>query len=355
MGYIELKSLKKSYGQARIINGIDAEIEQGEFVAILGPSGCGKSTLLRMIAGLENITDGDLLMAGRRINDMALDKRGCAMVFQNYALYPHMSVRNNIGYGLKLAKLPKEEQNSRIEAVAEMLSLSPYLDRKPHELSGGQRQRVAIGRAVARQPKIFLFDEPLSSLDAKLRLETRVELRELHERIGATSIFVTHDQTEAMTLADKIIVMKDGRIEQIGSPLEIYRHPATTFVAGFIGSPPVNLLQASIAKGGTQCTIDGANETPLKISTSADLGDKKITLGIRPEDLLPVPENGDLTLKIKHVEDLGSHRIVHAICGAQSIVLNLPPETPCDRGGRLRVLVPENKLHVFDIKTGMRI
>src|SRR6201997_4979809 len=246
MGQITLQGVQKSFGPVHIIKGADLDIADGSFVVFVGPSGCGKTTLLRLIAGLEDVTGGNILIDGKNVVDVPPAKRGLSMVFQSYALYPHMSVRGNIAFGLKMAGLPKQEISQKVEAAAATLNLTPYLDRKPRELSGGQRQRVAIGRAIVREPKAFLFDEPLSNLDAALRGQTRIELARLHERLAATMIYVTHDQVEAMTLADKIVVLRDGSIEQVGSPLELYHHPVNLFVAGFIGSPKMNFFPTEI-------------------------------------------------------------------------------------------------------------
>ena len=263
MANVALQNIKKSFGSTAVIHGIDVEVADGEFIVIVGPSGCGKSTLLRMIAGLETVTSGDVLIDGDNVNHKEPMHRDIAMVFQNYALYPHMSVRQNMGYGLKIAGLPKNAIAARVEEAAQLLELQTLLDRKPRQLSGGQRQRVAMGRAIVRQPAVFLFDEPLSNLDAKLRVQMRLEIRELQKKLGVTSFYVTHDQVEAMTMADKIVVLQNGVIEQVGSPLELYRNPRNLFVAGFIGSPKMNLLQ------GTEAAVHKAH-----------------TIGIRPEHIL---------------------------------------------------------------------
>ncbi|MDQ0321511.1 multiple sugar transport system ATP-binding protein [Pararhizobium capsulatum DSM 1112] len=288
MSGVELKDIRKSFGALEIIKGIDLDIRSGEFVVFVGPSGCGKSTLLRMIAGLEDVTSGMLTIGGQDVTYAEPSKRGIAMVFQSYALYPHMTVAENIGFGLSLASRPKAEIEAKVRDAAESLQLTHLLDRKPKALSGGQRQRVAIGRAIVRNPQVFLFDEPLSNLDASLRAQMRLEITDLHKRLGTTMIYVTHDQVEAMTMADKIVVLNGGRIEQVGSPMDLYNKPATPFVAGFIGSPKMNLYTGAAAEG---------------------LGCK--TYGIRPEDLTLSSERGRWSGKIRHVERLGADALVY--------------------------------------------
>jgi multiple sugar transport system ATP-binding protein len=288
VGNLTLKSVSKSFGPVEVLKGIDLEVKDGEFVIFVGPSGCGKSTLLRSIAGLEDITAGQIVIDGKEVSATPPAKRGIAMVFQSYALYPHLTVRDNMGLGLKQAGEPKAEIEARVKKASAMLSLDPYLDRRPAELSGGQRQRVAIGRAIVREPTLFLFDEPLSNLDAALRVQTRLEIAGLHRRLKATMIYVTHDQVEAMTLADKIVVLNAGRIEQVGSPMELYNEPANLFVAGFIGSPQMNFIDAG-----------KLDETSYK------------TLGIRPEHMSLARESGRWSGKVIHVEHLGAETIVY--------------------------------------------
>jgi multiple sugar transport system ATP-binding protein len=288
MSRVELKDLRKSFGSVEVIKGVDLSIEPGEFCVFVGPSGCGKSTLLRMISGLEEQTSGVIEIGGRDVSNAEPSERGIAMVFQNYALYPHLTVRENIGFGLSLARRPKDEIKRKVEDVAETLQLSPYLDRKPKELSGGQRQRVAIGRAIVRDPDVFLFDEPLSNLDAALRAQMRIELTELHQRLGSTMIYVTHDQVEAMTMADKIVVLNGGAIEQVGPPMELYERPATPFVAGFIGSPKMNLFEGKVA---------------------SDMGCS--VYGIRPEHLSVSETEGRWSATVRHVERLGADTILY--------------------------------------------
>lgn len=288
MATVSLKGIKKTFGKTEVIHGIDMEIEDGEFIVIVGPSGCGKSTLLRMVAGLETVTGGEVQIGGARVNEREPMERDIAMVFQNYALYPHMSVFDNMAYGLKIAGTPRAEIAERVNEAAALLQLGDYLDRRPRELSGGQRQRVAMGRAIVRKPSVFLFDEPLSNLDAKLRVQMRLEIKQLQRRLGVTSLYVTHDQVEAMTLADRMIVMNAGRADQIGAPLEVYANPATEFVAGFIGSPPMNFLPAGMA-------------------TDAPEGAK--TLGIRPENLALAGQGTRATAIYN--EALGAETLVH--------------------------------------------
>ena len=312
MALVRLSGIGKTFGATRAVADVSVGIEEREFVVILGPSGCGKSTLLRMIAGLEEVSEGTIEIAGRRVEHLPPKARGCAMVFQNYALYPHMTVRGNIAYGLRVAGMKRADRERRVAEVASLLELDGLLDRRPGQLSGGQRQRVAIARAIAREPRVFLFDEPLSNLDAKLRATMRTELRKLHDRIGATSIFVTHDQVEAMTLADRIVVLAEGRIVQVGTPQDIYRRPANLFVARFIGTPPMNILPASAGNGGI--TLD----TGLRLPADAPAEGTSVSVGIRPEDLA-VGEAG-IPARVEHVEDLGAHRLLHCLAGETAIV-----------------------------------
>jgi multiple sugar transport system ATP-binding protein len=308
MAGLELNQLYKSYGSIEVIKGVDLTIEDGEFVVFVGPSGCGKSTLLRMIAGLEEISGGELRIGGRVVNEVEPRDRGIAMVFQNYALYPHMTVYDNVGFGLKLAGTPKDVRDRKIREAARILQMEHLLDRKPSQLSGGQRQRVAIGRAIVRQPEVFLFDEPLSNLDAALRVETRMEIAKLHHDLDATMIYVTHDQVEAMTLADKIVVLNGGVVQQVGSPIELYQRPANLFVAGFIGSPKMNFLAVQIdAIDGDLVTVSGKDAAKVQLragSRDLKMGDA-MTLGVRPQ-ALEIAEGGSLAGKVALVERLGS-------------------------------------------------
>jgi len=350
MAHIELKGVSKRFGSTQVIHGVDIAIDEREFVVILGPSGCGKSTVLRMIAGLEEVSEGEISIGGRRVDQLPPKDRGCAMVFQNYALYPHMTVRGNIGYGLRIARTPKAEREARIAETAELLDLTPLLDRKPNQLSGGQRQRVAIGRALAREPEVFLFDEPLSNLDAKLRTSMRVELRKLHDRLGATSIYVTHDQVEAMTLADRIVIINEGGIEQIGTPKEIYHTPATSFVAGFIGSPQANLLSGIVTGGGTLFREDGGAEFRFPRPLLSGEGDRRAVLGVRPEDIAIGGDTAESTVDV--VEELGSHRLLYCRCGNAPITVVDDSDTEREPKDRLSLLLPPDKVHLFDADSG---
>ena len=353
MARIEIRSVSKRFAAVEVLRDVDVDIEDGEFVVILGPSGCGKSTLLRLIAGLEEVSGGEIHIADRRVDHLPPKDRGCAMVFQNYALYPHMTVRGNIGYGLRIARMPKPERLRRIDETAKLLELSELLDRKPSQLSGGQRQRVAIGRALAREPDVFLFDEPLSNLDAKLRTNTRVELRKLHDRLGATSIYVTHDQVEAMTLADRIVIMNDGVVEQVGTPKEIYRYPASSFVAGFIGSPQTNLLRGSIGEAGSNFSDVGGAQLSFPQGSLPRLKDREVILGIRPEDV----EIGGNTVEavVDVVEELGSHRLLYCRCGASTVTVIDSSERDTGTGDAVSLGFPASKVHLFDAKNGRSV
>ena len=313
MATLTLRGLRKSYGPADVIKGVDLDIADREFTVFVGPSGCGKSTLLRMIAGLEEITAGDLMIDGKRVNDVGPADRGLAMVFQSYALYPHMTVAENMGFALRLARVPRAERDRKVADAARILQLGPYLDRTPKDLSGGQRQRVAIGRAIVRNPRVFLFDEPLSNLDAALRGQMRIELARLHEELNATMIYVTHDQVEAMTMADRIVVLQAGKVEQVGTPLELYHHPVNLFVAGFIGSPRMNMLPARIVgSDGAGVAVELASGSRVEVAAqpgTAKAGDT-VTLGVRPEMLRPEP-GGALAGDVKLVERLGGLTLLH--------------------------------------------
>ncbi|MDQ1078753.1 ABC transporter ATP-binding protein [Pseudoroseomonas cervicalis] len=350
MAAIAFAKARKTYGANTAIHDVDLELPEGGFIVILGPSGCGKSTLLRMIAGLESITGGELRIHGARMNEREPKDRGCAMVFQNYALYPHMTVAENIAYPLKVAGTSRAERQARVAEVAAALELSALLDRRPGQLSGGQRQRVAMGRAMVRRPKVFLYDEPLSNLDAKLRVQMRLELRRLHEQLGATSILVTHDQQEAMTLADHLVVMNAGRVEQTGSPREVYERPASLFVAGFLGAPAMNLLPAELEAEGRAVRIAGGPLLPLP--GRARHGSAAVTLGIRPEHVAP----GELSATVEMVEDLGASALVHGrLAGGAPIAFHAPAEAAPRRGGRAGLSLPAARLHLFDPVTGRRI
>jgi lactose/L-arabinose transport system ATP-binding protein len=312
MANVALRNIKKSYGNVEIIHDVDLDIEHGEFCVFVGPSGCGKSTLLRMIAGLEEITAGDLSIEGEIVNDVDASARGVAMVFQNYALYPHMSVRDNMSFGLRIAGRPKSEVSERVDAASRILQLDALMDRKPSQLSGGQRQRVAIGRAIVRNPKVFLFDEPLSNLDAELRVAMRVEIAKLHQQLGNTMIYVTHDQTEAMTLADKIVVMRSGNIEQIGSPLELYDNPINMFVAGFIGSPKMNFMDLQVRDGAEPAMELGGAKCAIPAWLPQVRPSGSIKIGVRPEhfDRDDAPDL-KLTITVDVVENLGGTSFIY--------------------------------------------
>jgi sn-glycerol 3-phosphate transport system ATP-binding protein len=352
MGAISIRDVVKRYGQGpkanQVIHGVNADIADGEFIVIVGPSGCGKSTLLRMVAGLEEISGGQISIGGRVVNDLEPAERDIAMVFQNYALYPHMSVYDNMAYGLKIAKVPKAEIDTRVQKAAKILELAHLLDRKPRQLSGGQRQRVAMGRAIVRQPAVYLFDEPLSNLDAKLRAQTLLEIQKLHRELGVTSLFVTHDQVEAMTLAQRMIVMNAGRMEQIGTPEEVYHRPATTFVAGFIGSPPMNLL-AGRSDGRTFTVGTTALELPAAAPRQGEL-----LLGVRPEHA--DPGSAGWSMQVEVVEMLGAERLVYCRLGDASFTVRvdatLVAPTP---GSTLTVAVEPRHLHWFDPQTQQRV
>jgi sn-glycerol 3-phosphate transport system ATP-binding protein len=356
MAGVSLKHVKKSYSGLEVIHGIECEIADGEFIVILGPSGCGKSTLLRMIAGLEEITGGEIAIGARVVNDLEPKDRDIAMVFQNYALYPHMSVYDNMAYGLRIRGMSKAEIDARVKKAADILELSPLLERKPRQLSGGQRQRVAMGRAIVREPAVFLFDEPLSNLDAKLRVQMRLEIKRLHTRIRTTSVYVTHDQVEAMTLGDRLIVMNAGRAEQIGTPLEVYNHPATVFVAGFIGSPAMNMLDAQLAGDGRTLALNGGLQLNLG-AASPNGSSRTVVLGIRPEHLALAPAGmPGIPLMVDFVEALGADTLVHGMLdGAAELTVRLPGSVRVAAGETLPLSVPAERLHLFDKATGARV
>jgi len=354
MAKVTLSSVKKNYGSMRVIHGVDIDIKDGEFIVIVGPSGCGKSTLLRMIAGLEAITDGTIAIGDRVVNDIEPRDRDIAMVFQNYALYPHMSVYENMSYGLRIRGMGKDEIAKRVSRAADILQLQPYLQRRPRELSGGQRQRVAMGRAIVREPSVFLFDEPLSNLDAKLRVQMRLEIKRLHHQLGVTSVYVTHDQVEAMTLADRLIVMNQGRAEQIGTPAEVYSTPATTYVGGFIGSPPMNFLTCEVASGTAQ--LPDGSRLPLP-PAYANAAAGTYTLGIRPEHMLPALGNavGQLTLAVDVAEELGADTLLHGKIGEEEVVARVPSNAGYHDRSKPTLMVDTSKMHLFDKETGKRI
>jgi multiple sugar transport system ATP-binding protein len=353
MATIELTGIQKTYGTVDVIGGIDLTVHDREFVVFVGPSGCGKSTLLRMIAGLEDITGGELRIDGALSNMVPPDRRGLAMVFQSYALYPHMTVADNMALALRLAKVPKPVRDAKVQNAARILQLEPLLDRKPGQLSGGQRQRVAIGRAIVREPKAFLFDEPLSNLDAALRVAMRLQIGKLHRDLKATTIYVTHDQIEAMTLADRIVVLNRGRIEQIGTPLELYRTPANLFVAGFIGSPKMNLLPATVAAAGEgriTCVLAGGGQLDLPAEGAAS-GDR-VTVGIRPEHVSVADggaANGSFEGRVEVIEHLGDETLIYAGVGTEEpLTVKAHAETEVALGEVVRLAVRNDAVIAFD-------
>ena len=358
MAKLLLQSLSKDYaGGVRAVSDITATIEDGEFVVLVGPSGCGKSTMLRMIAGLETITSGDLFIDGKRVNDAEPGDRDIAMVFQNYALYPHMSVRKNMEYGLRNEGRPRDEIDRRVAEAARMLQIGDYLDRKPRQLSGGQRQRVAMGRAIVRDPKVFLFDEPLSNLDAKLRTQLRAELKTLHDKLAATFVYVTHDQTEAMSLADRIAIMNAGRIEQMGPPMDLYHRPATRFVAEFIGNPSMNILDGRVSEDRKALVGNGAEIIRLPEALPAHAGEA-LCVGIRPEHLVkPTSDDGiALTMTVRFAENLGADTILHGtLADGTLIAMRSDNATDMHASGELKVAAQTDAVHIFDGTTGARI
>ena len=368
MAQVTVRRLVKNYGDLEVVHGIDFDVGDREFCVLVGPSGCGKSTILRMIAGLESVSGGEVAIDGRVVNDDAPRERDIAMVFQDYALYPHMSVRQNLGFGLKMRNAPRAEIARAVAETAEILQIQGLLDRRPKELSGGQRQRVAIGRAIARSPALFLFDEPLSNLDAKLRVEMRTQIKRLHLTFGATSLYVTHDQTEAMTLADRIVALRDGRIEQVGSPDDLYARPANRFVAGFIGSPTMNFLPARVQAEGDRLFVEPTAGPRLPIPPSRveryrPLADKPVVLGLRPEDFTNTwtEESRDgsgvvpLDVVVEIAEPLGSDTLVFSRLGASEIVGRLSATAAPAIGAAVRLNAHLNRMHLFDADTGLAL
>ena len=346
MASVTVKNVRKNYGNLEVVHGIDLVINDGTFVVLLGPSGCGKSTLLRMIAGLESVTAGDIEIQGKRVNDVHPKDRNIAMVFQNYALYAHMKVRDNMSFSLILAKRPQSEVDEKVSWAARILNLEPYLDRYPRELSGGQRQRVAMGRAIVRNPAVFLFDEPLSNLDAKLRVQMRTEIKELHERLKTTTVYVTHDQIEAMTMADKIVILRDGTIEQEGTPLDVYDHPANLFVAEFIGSPSMNMLRGEVTANGVRMA-DGT-VLPMPQLHNSKLG-QKVVYGIRPEHLALAK---GIPSKINVIEPTGPEMHIYAEMGGQEVCAITSDRVALARGDDLQLHPRLDKVHLFDAQSG---
>jgi sn-glycerol 3-phosphate transport system ATP-binding protein len=356
MADVQLAEVKKTYpGGFTAIHGVSFAVPDGGFCVLVGPSGCGKSTLLRMIAGLETITDGDIRIGGRVVNRLEPTERDIAMVFQNYALYPHMSVYDNMAYGLRNLKTPKPEIESRVAEAARILELdSALLARRPRQLSGGQRQRVAMGRAIVRKPKVFLFDEPLSNLDAKLRVQMRIEIRRLQRRLATTSIYVTHDQLEAMTLADMLVVMNAGRVEQIGAPLELYERPATLFVAGFLGSPPMNFLKGEL-DAPTAVKLDDGTELACEATHAPVPRGTRVMAGVRPERAVVRPPSDGLPLKIELIEELGVGRLVHGQLAGTAMTIAIGPGERLPPGDTIGVTIPPDAVHLFEAESGRRL
>lgn len=352
MANVSIRGVRKSFGSTAILHGVSIEIADGEFTVLVGPSGCGKSTLLRMLAGLEEIDAGEIAIGGRVVNKVPPKQRDIAMVFQNYALYPHMSVFDNMAYGLRIRDLPKPEIRRRVDEAAGLLELSALLDRKPRQLSGGQRQRVAMGRAIVREPKLFLFDEPLSNLDATLRVTMRAEIRRLQRRMGVTSLFVTHDQVEAMTLGDRLLVLHKGRVVQLATPMEVFNHPANTYVAGFIGAPAMNLLPATLSHDGTTATLAIGQTVAFVDGRRPGADGRELVIGIRPEHL-ELDANGFL-LPIDLIEPLGSETvIIGKLQDGTMLTLKMPGAGVSELA--LRVSIPARHVHVFDATSGLRL
>ncbi len=352
MAQVTVRRVRKSFGSVEIIHGVDIEIADGEFVVLVGPSGCGKSTLLRMIAGLESIGAGAIVIGDKIVNNLAPSERDIAMVFQNYALYPHKRVKDNMAFALRLRKMDKATVTERVSQAAEILGLTPFLDRYPRQLSGGQRQRVAMGRAIVRNPQVFLFDEPLSNLDAKLRVQMRTEIKELHQRLKTTTVFVTHDQVEAMTMADKIVVMQDGRVEQIGAPLELFDRPANAFVAGFIGSPAMNMLAGRVV-GGAETVVE-VNGCRLAAAGDHAVEDgQQVLFGIRPEHLELADEG--FPARISVIEPTGSETMVFLRFGESEIVALFRQRHDFKPGDTVHLRPDKDHVHLFHAETGQRI
>jgi sn-glycerol 3-phosphate transport system ATP-binding protein len=358
VGALSFKGVKKRYGDTQVIHGIDCEVADGELIVVVGPSGCGKSTLLRMVAGLEAVSEGEIRIADRRVNDLEPKDRDIAMVFQNYALYPHMSVYENMAYGLKIAGKSKAEIAERVDEAAKILELAEFLDRKPRQLSGGQRQRVAMGRAIVRDPVVFLFDEPLSNLDAKLRVQMRLEIKQLQRRLGTTALYVTHDQVEAMTLADRLVVMNAGVAEQIDTPLNVYLEPATVFVAGFIGSPAMNFLPAQIGESG-EVILRSIGRALGQHRTDAVPPGRDVLLGLRPEhmELAQKGEEPEFAFDVDLVETLGADTLAHGRIDGVGVTIaaRLPGTAQVAEGDRLPIRAQKGALHLFNPTTGQRL
>ena len=355
MAAVTITGVQKWFGSTHVIRGVDIKIDDAEFCVLVGPSGCGKSTLLRMIAGLEEITQGEIAIGGRVVNNVAPKQRDIAMVFQNYALYPHMTVRDNMSFALSLAKMPKPDIDAHVKKAADILGLAPYLDRYPRQLSGGQRQRVAMGRAIVRDPQVFLFDEPLSNLDAKLRVQMRTEIRELHQRLRTTSIYVTHDQIEAMTMADRIVVMKDGIVEQTGDPLGLYDYPVNTFVAGFIGSPAMNMIPGTARLVGGKSHVAFADGASLPLPTNARAEDgQPVLYGIRPEHCA-LTGAGGLPVDVVVVEPTGADTQLYCRFNGQEVTAMVRDRVDCRAGERIALTPDLPRAHLFDAASGARL
>ncbi|HEX3864818.1 MAG TPA: sn-glycerol-3-phosphate import ATP-binding protein UgpC [Stellaceae bacterium] len=351
MATVTLDNLRKSYGEREVVHGVSCAVADGELVVVVGPSGCGKSTLLRMVAGLETISAGSVAIDGRIVNGVEPKDRDIAMVFQNYALYPHMSVFNNMAYGLRVRRMSRPDIKARVEHAAAILQLDGLLDRKPRQLSGGQRQRVAMGRAIVRDPKVFLFDEPLSNLDAQLRVQMRVEIKQLQQELGTTSLYVTHDQVEAMTLADRLIVMNAGNTDQIGPPIDLYERPATIFVAGFIGSPAMNLIPARLVAGSV---VIGDIVLPFN-GNSGDAAGRAVTIGLRPEHL-DLAGDGPIEIRVELLERLGADTMLHGrLPDGTRLIARAPGTLALSLGETVRLTIRPKHIHLFDVQTGRRL
>ncbi|EDZ98478.1 ABC transporter related [Burkholderia sp. H160] len=359
MAAVQLSGIFKRYGDTQVVHGIDLHIDDGEFVVLVGPSGCGKSTLMRMVAGLEEISGGDLMIGGTRANTLAPQQRNISMVFQSYALYPHLSVYDNIAFGPRIRKESSEKFKPRIDAAAKMLNLSGYLDRLPRALSGGQRQRVAMGRAVVREPSLFLFDEPLSNLDAKLRVQMRTEIKALHQRLKNTVIYVTHDQIEAMTMADRIVVMNAGRIEQIGRPLELYDRPANLFVASFLGSPSMNFVEGVIVNRtqgqGLALKLADGSEVVLESAPASAVPGAKVTLGVRPEHIEISTQMPDAALDVEVIEPTGAETHLYGKIGGSAWCVTTRERSKIEPGQQVALRLPAEHIHLFDTESGRRL
>ena len=355
MAHVTIRSVRKRFGDVEVLHGVDIDIADGSFTVLVGPSGCGKSTLLRMIAGLEHVSDGEIQIGGKRVNDVPPKQRDIAMVFQNYALYPHMTVKENMSFSLMLAKLDRATIDSKVNRAAEILGLSQLLGRYPRQLSGGQRQRVAMGRAIVRDPQVFLYDEPLSNLDAKLRVAMRTELKELHQRLKTTSVYVTHDQIEAMTMGDQIVVMRDGRIEQAGRPLDLYDHPANTFVAGFIGSPAMNFLPGKVVREGDGAQLELADQTRIALPTHAPARDgQAVTFGMRPEHLT-LASDGGIPVQVVTVEPTGADTFVACRHQGTEVAAVFRERHDFQPGSTIRLQPDIRRAHLFDASTGLKL